>query len=428
MTKQSFLEFASGLYKTSPLLRNVEAAKKKRRQEDPVVRNFLEILDFYKANGREPSIDGGVNERRLANQLHAYRTRLRERVASYDDVGLLDMNAGEVKKKPRSGVLRNFAEILKSDKHGLLSGVDASIFEIKHVRDRNDAFRNMPDEIASRKTCRDFGMFEKTFRDIQQSIAMKRAKLMRFSSEVQIDVGHFYVLNGIVCYVAEVLDERKEEIVRNVVERDNPRFRVIFDNGVETNILKRSLARALYKDPHGRAIIRSGEDTPILVPETGTKEPRETGCVYILSSGTNAPALADMKRCGMLHKIGFSTQDVMERIRGAEKDPTYLEAPVKLEANIRCFDLDPRRMEALIHAFLVNQRISMTMYTSSGKPYVPREWYNVDLETALEVARHVADGTIMEYRMDNTTNRIRRIGKESDAGPWARSKLAGGAG
>ena len=49
--------------------------------------------------------------------------------------------------------------------------------------------------------------------------------------------------------------------------------------------------------------------------------------------------------------------------------------------------------------------------TSAGKAYVPREWYNVDLETALEVARHIADGTIMEYRMDNTTNKIKSIGK-----------------
>lgn len=138
---------------------------------------------------------------------------------------------------------------------------------------------------------------------------------------------------------------------------------------------------------------------------------RETGCVYILSSETNAPALADMKRRGMLHKIGFSTQDVMQRIRGAEKDPTYLEAPVKVEATIRCYNLDPRKMESLIHAFLVNQRISMTLYTSAGKAYVPREWYNVDLETALEVARHIADGTIMEYRMDNTTKKIKSIGK-----------------
>lgn len=413
MARQSFLEFAAGTLKTSPLLKNVEAAKKKERPKDPIILNFLEVLDFYKANGREPALDGEVNERKLANYLLAFRMRLRAKVEPYDDIGLLDMGGQkEEQKEQPMGVVKNFADILKSDKHGLLAGVDTSIFDIKHVKDRNEeAFRNMPDEIASRQRCPDFHMFEKTFNDIQQAIATKEAKIMRFKSEVQIAVGHFYVLNGILCYVAEVLDEREEEVSHNVVERANPRFRVIFDNGVETNILKRSLARALYKDPHGRIVIPSGKETPILASDTDTGSMRETGCVYILSSETKAPALADMKRRGMLHKIGFSTQNVMQRIRGAEKDPTYLEAPVKVEANIRYYNLDPRKMESLIHAFLVNQRISMTLYTSAGKAYVPREWYNVDLDTALEVARHITDGTIMDYRMDNTTNRIKKIQK-----------------
>ncbi len=337
MARQSFLEFAAATLKTSSLLKNVEAAKKKERPKDPVILNFLEVLDFYKINGREPSVDSDVNERKLANYLRAFRTRLRAKVTPYDDIGLLDMVAEtkEQKKQP-SGAIKSFADILKSDTHGLLAGLNTSIFDIKHVKDRNEeafrnmpdeiasrkrcpdfpmfektfsdiqqaiatkeakimrfksevqVFRNMPDEIASRKRCPDFPMFEKTFSDIQQAIATKEAKIMRFKSEVQVTVGHFYVLNGILCYVAEVLDERKEEVSHNVVERANPRFRVIFDNGVETNILKRSLARALYKDPHGRIVIPSGKETPILVSETDTVSMRETGCVYILSSETNA--------------------------------------------------------------------------------------------------------------------------------------------
>ena len=116
-----------------------------------------------------------------------------------------------------------------------------------------------------------------------------------------------------------------------------------------------------------------------------------------------------MKRREMLHKIGFSTQDVYERIVVQRRIRPTWKAPVNVVANIRCFNLDPRKMESLIHAFLANQRISMTMYTRNGKAYVPREWYNVDRDTAIEVAQHIADGTIMEYRMDNTTNRIKRI-------------------
>ena len=91
MARQSFLEFAAGTLKTSPLLKNVEAAKKKERPTDPIILNFLEVLDFYKANGREPALDGEVNERKLANYLLAFRMRLRAKVEPYDDIGLLDM-------------------------------------------------------------------------------------------------------------------------------------------------------------------------------------------------------------------------------------------------------------------------------------------------------------------------------------------------
>ena len=46
---------------------------------------------------------------------------------------------------------------------------------------------------------------------------------------------------------------------------------------------------------------------------------------------------------------------------------------------------------------------------SFGKFRLSREWYNVNLDTALEVACHIADGTIVEYRMDNTTKGSRRL-------------------
>ena len=147
MARQSFLEFAAATLKTSSLLKNVEAAKKKEKPKDPLILNFLKVLDFYKINGREPSVDGDVNERKLANYLRAFRTRLRAKVTPYDDIGLLDMVAEtkEQKKQP-SGAIKSFADILKSDTHGLLAGVNTSIFDIKHVKDRNEeAFRNMPD-------------------------------------------------------------------------------------------------------------------------------------------------------------------------------------------------------------------------------------------------------------------------------------------
>ncbi|MFU0841142.1 MAG: hypothetical protein ACFWTZ_00730 [Burkholderia sp.] len=140
-----------------------------------------------------------------------------------------------------------------------------------------------------------------------------------------------------------------------------------------------------------------------------TSKDHLTGCIYVLASETKSPVLADLKRQGRLVKIGFSTQAVEERIRNAEKDPTYLEAPVRILASLDCYNLNPQKVEHLIHAFLAKQRINMTLISSKGEPYKPTEWFAVDRDTAIAVAQHIVADDIMEYRMDNTTGRLKKI-------------------
>lgn len=409
--KPTFLEFMRGLTQ-DPLLSKTAPAKKKEAPSDPAIQNFLEIADFYRAHDRLPQLNVDLNERKLAKRLRAYQTRLRAKVKPYDDVGVLAAadRASIVVPRPQTEsnpVLKSFSDVLRSDPCGLLSGMDTDIYRIQHVP---AAPKNMPEEIAERKPCRDFSVFEKSFADIQTLIDTGHAKVTRFTSEVQVDVGWFYILHGLLCYVAKVVDERTEEIQKQVSDRENPRLRVIFANGTEINILKRSLARALYKDKLGK-IVTPDEDVHFSLKsgQTVTSKDIETGCVYILSSRTKAPALAAMQQRGCLHKIGFSTRPVAERIKDAAHDPTYLEAPVVLEANIRCFNLNPHKVEHLIHAFLVNQRVVMTLYTKKGEPYQPKEWFNVDLETALAVCKHIVAGDIMQYRMDNTTGKLKTL-------------------
>lgn len=227
----------------------------------------------------------------------------------------------------------------------------------------------------------------------------------RFKNETQIAVGDFFILRGLLCLVDKVLDEGTTAI-RN---KENPRLRVIFENGIETNILKLSLARALYKDPHGQRIIADAEtvaNNMVGIPH----HDKATGCIYILASETKAPALASLKLQGRLVKIGYSSQSVQERIKNAENDPTYLEAPVRVLATLDCYNLNPQKVEHLIHAFRAKQRVNMTLISSKGLPYKRTEWFAVDLETAIAVAEHIVKGDIIQYRMDNTTGKIKRIG------------------
>lgn len=394
------------------LLSGVVPVKKKTTTSiDPAISAFLELVAFCEAHKREPDEDI-PEEKPLAWRLKGYRTRpeLRVKVLEYDSVGLLGEkvfaavpceslpDTPDVAPVTAREVVSLDDIFDDDDDLGLLGGIDSSIFTAMPATASTD--KDMPDEIASRKPCEDFYLYEKLFQDVQGVLNTKAVMLERFSSESEAAVGQVFILRGQLCYVDRMLKEDRSDS-----KRDNPRLRVIFENGTEADLLKRSLARALYKDPHSRRVnfdLNLFSDQPFTISH-GDKP---TGFIYILGSETTAPALASLKNTGKLVKIGYSSQDVQERIKNAETDPTYLEAPVRLLAQIECFNLDPHKFENLIHAFLYQQRLNMTLISASGKPYHPKEWFAVDLETAVEVCNRIVDGTIVQYRMDNTSGAI----------------------
>ena len=389
----------------------VPAKKKTASATDPAATAFLELLVFYETHMREP--DKNIpKEMPLAWRLKGYRTRpeLRVKVLEYDSVGLLSEKVAApvpCESLPDAPDVAPVAvrevtsldDIFDDDDDlGLLSGIDTSIFTVAPAASSTD--KDMPDEIASRKPCEDFYLYEKLFQDVQGILNTKAVMLERFSSESEAAVGQIFILRGQLCYVDRILKADTSDS-----KRENPRLRVIFENGTEADLLKRSLARALYKDPHGRRInfdlnLFSNQSFTILHGE------KPTGFIYILGSETTATALARFKNTGKLVKIGYSSQNVQDRIKNANADPTYLEAPVRLLAQIECFNLNPQKFENLIHAFLYQQRLNMTLISASGKPYHPEEWFAVSVETAVEVCNRIIDGTIVQYRMDNTTGGI----------------------
>lgn len=378
------------------LLSNVEYLKsKKYPKEDQSIINFKKLLDFYETHRRKPNRDIPA-ERAMAIHLNAYQTRpeLRAKVQEYDTVGLLQTELD------KSQEVTTLADIFDDDDMDLLDGVDTSIFTKNHIKTSKE--KELPDEIGSSKPCADFYRYEKFFRDIQEVLQSKSVMLERFSRKSDASVGQVFILRGLLCYVDSVI--REEAISANPL---NPRLRVIFSNGTETDLLKLSLARALYKDSQSR---RVNFDPHLFSDKTVSisRKDSPTGFIYILGTESAAPALANLKAAGRLVKIGYSTQDVRERIKNAETERTYLESAVRVLAIIDCYNLNPQKFENLIHAFLYQQRINMTLTSHDGTQYHPEEWFSVDVETALEVCEKIIDGTIVQYRMDNVMGRMVR--------------------
>ena len=63
-----------------------------------------------------------------------------------------------------------------------------------------------------------------------------------------IEPGRFFIVGGQKAYVAEM----GKEFTQDYGDKD-ARLRVVFDNGTESNMLRRSLQRALHKDEAGQA-------------------------------------------------------------------------------------------------------------------------------------------------------------------------------
>ena len=123
---------------------------------------------------------------------------------------------------------------------------------------------------------------------------------LKFAREQEISAGDFFILNGVMAYVAEVRDPH----IRN--GKKNARLRVIFDNETEGENLLRSLATELYKDSNGHRI-SDPESGPLFGSEATTtkvaaQKNRITGCIYVVRSLSPLPEIK--KHDGNLFKIG----------------------------------------------------------------------------------------------------------------------------
>ncbi len=385
-------------------LLNVKA-KQTTNPKDLQAAKFEAIKEFIHTHNRLPSDAGDLAEKQLARSLKSFQDnpQIWKQLGGIGNHVLLDealLNPSKPTPKLDPVAVRIAAEnvtslddIFNSDSLGLLDVSEPSIFDMKNVPVIE---RETADEIAQRTHCADFYEFEPLFKRYHENLENKSVEVLRFQSESQIEKGDVFILRGLLCLVDEVgeLDETSN--------RPNARLRVIFENGTEINLLRRSLARALYKDENGRRFLRTADDVTNAFQGI-THLDKRSGVVYIVTTLSDNPVL---KAVPHLFKIGYTESTVEDRTRNAERDTAFLESPIKIVASIECFNLNPHRFEALIHGFLAAQRLTIELTGKDGQTYKPREWFSVPLDTAREVVKRIIDGTIIQYRMDNTTGRI----------------------
>lgn len=386
------------------------------------VSKFENINEFIDQHGRPPSNEGDLAEKLLARSLKGYLENhdFRVNLKSYDRHGLLaevnnikgiddtscpvlvEETIIEQPKKAMMADKTSLAEevtslddIFASAEFADIDLGDSSLFDPVHIQ--FDSNREAPDEIAQRRTCEDFYQFENIFNGIHDGLRAERIKTARFTQATKINEGDSFILKGVVCLIDSIGEYRT-----NNEGRYDPRLRVIFENGTESNLLLHSLSKRLYEDESGRRIVRDAESVEDAFNNISHKDKR-AGQIYFVTTKSEK---TELKGIPNLVKIGYTELTVEERTKNAERDTAFLEGPIRILASMECYNLNPHKFESLIHGFLHAQRLKVTLVGKDGKAYHPKEWFSVPLDTAREVVRRIIDGSITQYRMNNTTGRL----------------------
>jgi hypothetical protein len=341
-----------------------------------LVSSFLEIVAFFDEHGRPPSAaTSSITERRLYSRLMGMQADPKkvELLKDFDKNGLLVPT-------PMPG---SIDDILADDDD--LFGDETGILTIRNVPEHIEG----AEYIGRQKPSKDFTLFEGRFVQCHQDLESGQRIMRQFTKEQQIEVGQFFILKGVMVYVAEVGERTK-----NKNGKTDARLRLIYENGTESDILLRSLARELYRD--GRRITEH-DDKLMANFENIDTEDVPSGYIYILSSLSENPEIAELKN---LYKIGFSTQRVEDRIKNAAKEPTYLMAPVKIIASYKCFNMTTQKFEHLLHRVFARARLQLEITDPLHEQYIPDEWFIVPLDIIDQAIQLIINGEIVHYEYD----------------------------
>jgi hypothetical protein len=364
-------------------------------REERIIAGFEDILRFVETHGRAPQHGEGndIFERIYAVRLDRLRSlpEVRHLLAAMDTQGLLGEAATPAESA--AGDLDDDALLAALGTDALPDGND--ITALKHVLSHQE--RQVADEVANRTPCKDFDQFQPLFERAERELQSGVRQSARFGQDADISTGDFFILGGQMVYVAD-----KGEPTTTPYGRPDARLRVIYSNGTESDLLLRSLQRALYKDDSGRRL--TGADEGPLFSGVMEDGDVESGTIYVLRSLSNERYVAEHRE--LIHKIGVTGGTVETRIANAEHDATYLLASVEIVASYKLSGINRVKLENLLHRIFAPAQLDLTIKDRFGHPVKPREWFLVPLPVIDEAVRRIRDGTITHVTYNPKTAQL----------------------
>jgi hypothetical protein len=363
-------------------------------KEERIIAGFEEIQRFIEAHGNQPQHgeDKDIFERLYATRLDRIRSQeeCRNLVTDLDYQGLL---AAEHCVAEPTEDYKSDAELLAE--LGVEAPKESDVTFLKHVKPRAEV--RAAEEIASRTPCADFDKFKPLFNQVQDHLTrgLLEAKILKNqkgqSTMAEINEGDWFIVNGQKAFIAEISKERIHGFDKN-----DYRLRIIFDNRTESDLLLRSMQKALYVDDASRRIVSLSAGP--LFDGNAEDEDTASGTIYVLRSQSEHPTIAENRN--LIHKIGVTGGSVKTRIANAKLDPTYLMADVEIVATYELYNISRTKLENILHRFFESAKLDIQINDRFSNPVIPREWFLVPLFIVDEVVEKIKDGSISMYRYD----------------------------
>jgi hypothetical protein len=360
-----------------------------KNEDERLSASFNEVNDFFEKYNKEPQPNpGNISEFQLYSRLKKIRENPEKMMSlENEDVhGLLNFEKKEI---------NSIDDIFNDDSFDLLDD-DTDLFDFKHTP--KDYERATTDFVARRKPCKDFDKYETFFKEIQKDLAAGKRKLVDFKMG-NLREETYYVHNGVLFLLEQINIDRKDHYKEDGTRvREDGRTRCVFENGTESNMLKRSVEKILYAN--GQVVSENTDKVNENFIENFsniTDEDEEAGYIYVLRSKSKDEKIRAIDN---LFKIGYSKDAVEERIKNAEKDPTYLMAQVKIITSWKCYNMNPQKLEQLLHNFFGKSCLNIDIFDEKKRRHTPREWFVAPIEIIEQAIELIVSGAVVKYSYD----------------------------
>lgn len=371
-----------------PIFANVKPNRPKPTTHDRLIDGFNEVVNYVRTHGKMPCADGTPEERTLYNRLQGVLSdpEKMERCRAYDTENILPQQDRPEEKEETQN------ESHTDDLAAILSDPifdseepkdDTGIYDLPDYMQNRLKERREADYIGKRTKCEDFDRYEKGFLEVHKGLSNGKFRLIKFR-QAHLVPGRYFVENGIMFYMLSC-----EQLTKDGHGNADGRTRIIYENGLESDVLFRTLTKNLAVTGLTVQDVSELPDDYLKAKFEVSDKDVESGIIYVLRSLSTRK---DIQTISNLYKIGFTTTSVESRIAGAEHEPTYLCAPVEIVATWKVYNVKSSVFENLIHKLFDCVQLRVIV-----DGVMPKEWFKVPLPAIREAVQSIIAGHPIEY-------------------------------